>query len=125
MRSKPYAGLVLRVLAAESPALGPGKAELVELIDETGSISAAARAMDMSYRRAWLLVEAMNASFVQPLVLTEVGGTRGGGARVTAFGRRVVEEYRKMQFKASAAVAADLKAFSRHLRKPRRKSGLI
>jgi len=114
--------LVLRVLAAGAPALGPGKAELVELIDETGSISAAARAMGMSYRRAWLLVEALNASFVQPLVLTEVGGKRGGGAIVTEYGRGVVAEYRTMQIKASAAVVADLKAFSRHLRKPRRKA---
>ncbi len=122
MRSKPYPGLVLRVLAAEYPALGPGKADLVELIDENGSISAAARAMGMSYRRAWLLVEALNSSFVQPLVRTEVGGKRGGGAIVTEFGRRVIAEYRTMQIKASAAVAADLKAFSRHLRKPRRKA---
>jgi molybdate transport system regulatory protein len=122
VRSKPYSGLVLRVLAAGFPALGPGKAELVELIDQNGSISAAARAMGMSYRRAWLLVDALNASFVHPLVLTEVGGRRGGGAIVTEFGRRVIAEYRRMQFKASTAVATDLKAFSRHLRKPRRKA---
>ena len=122
MRSIPYPGLVLRVLAAGAPALGPGKAELVELIDDTGSISAAARAMSMSYRRAWLLVEALNASFVQSLVLTEVGGKRGGGAIVTEYGRGVVAEYRTMQIKASAAVVADLKTFSRHLRKPRREA---
>jgi molybdate transport system regulatory protein len=122
VRSKPYPGLALRVLAAETPALGPGKAQLVELIAATGSISAAARAMGMSYRRAWLLVEALNSSFVQPLVLTAVGGKAGGGAIVTEFGQQVTAEYRAMQVKASAAVAADLKAFSRHLRKPRSKA---
>jgi molybdate transport system regulatory protein len=96
--------------------MGPGKAELVERIGETGSISAAARAMGMSYRRAWQLVEALNAAFRKPVVVTAVGGERGGGARVTPFGRRLVSQFRAMEGKASAAIAADLRRFARHQR---------
>jgi len=114
-----YAGLTLRLLGRRAAAMGPGKAELVERIAETGSISAAARAMGMSYRRAWQLVEALNNDFREPLVTTAVGGARGGGARVTDFGRRVVALYRAMEGKASAAIARDVQHFNRHLR-PRR-----
>ena len=114
-----YPGLTLRVLGAHTPAIGPGKARLVELIASTGSISAAARAMGMSYRRAWLLVAAMNESFREPVVVAETGGRSGGGARVTPFGKRLVERFHAMENKASAAIAADLRAFSRELRKSR------
>jgi molybdate transport system regulatory protein len=96
--------------------MGPGKAELVERIGQTGSISAAARAMGMSYRRAWQLVEALNRDFRQPLVATAIGGVRGGGARVTPFGRRIVALYRAMESKASAAIARDVQQLRRELR---------
>jgi molybdate transport system regulatory protein len=112
-----YPGLLLRVLSAKSPAMGPGKARLVALIADTGSISSAARRMGMSYRRAWQLVEALNRSFSEPVVITAVGGRRGGGAVVTDFGKRLVESYHAMEAKASAAIAPDLEAFSAHLRK--------
>lgn len=115
---KRYPGLTLRVLGAGEPAMGPGKAALVEQIAATGSISGAARAMGMSYRRAWQLVDAINASFARPVVLTAVGGRRGGGAEVTPFGRSMVERFREMEGRASAAIAADLRRFSRGLRKP-------
>jgi molybdate transport system regulatory protein len=98
--------------------MGPGKARLIALIDSTGSISAAARKMGMSYRRAWQLVEAINASFNRPVVVTAVGGKRGGGAAVTAFGREIVASYRRMEEKASAAITRDLRQFSRCMRKP-------
>ena len=111
-----YGGLTLRILGRGSPAMGPGKAELVERIAETGSISAAARAMGMSYRRAWQLVEALNAAFKEPVVDTAVGGERGGGARVTPYGRRLAAQFRRMEARASAAIAADLKRFARHQR---------
>ena len=111
-----YRGLTLRILGRGSPAMGPGKAELVERIAQTGSISAAARAMGMSYRRAWQLVEALNAAFREPVVVTAVGGERGGGARVTPFGTRLVAQFRAMEDKASAAIAADLRRFARHQR---------
>jgi molybdate transport system regulatory protein len=113
-----YPGLLLRVLSEKYPAMGPGKAQLVALIAETGSISAAARRMGMSYRRAWQLVEAVNGSFNQPVVLTAVGGKRGGGAIVTDFGKRLIERYHAMETKASDAIASDLADFSQQLRKP-------
>jgi molybdate transport system regulatory protein len=95
--------------------MGPGKAELVERIAETGSISAAARGLGMSYRRAWQLVEALNRDFREPVVLTSIGGTRGGGAQVTPFGRKLAAEFRRMEDKASAAIADDLKRFKRYI----------
>jgi len=119
-----YPGLLLRILSAKNPAMGPGKARLVTLIADTGSISAAARTMGMSYRRAWQLVEALNKSFKEPVVLTAVGGKRGGGAVVTDFGKRLVAQYHGMEAKASVAIAADLEAFSAQLRKPTTKRKL-
>ena len=95
--------------------MGPGKAELVERIAASGSISAAARGLGMSYRRAWQLVEALNRDFREPVVLTAIGGKRGGGAQVTAFGQRLVAEFRQMETKASAAIAADLRRFQRYI----------
>ncbi len=100
----------LRVLLGSATAMGPGKAALVDAIERTGSISAAAREMSMSYRRAWDLVETMNRCFKKPLVETVTGGKGGGGARVTAFGRDVVRRYRAMEGKAARSVAADMKA---------------
>ena len=112
-----YRGLTLRVLGRGSPpAMGPGKAELIEHIARTGSISAAARAMGMSYRRAWQLVEALNAAYRLPVVVTAVGGDKGGGARVTLHGRRLAAAFRVMEAKASKAIAADLRRFRRLLR---------
>jgi len=116
-----YRGLTLRILGPGSPAMGPGKAELIERIGQTGSISAAARAMGMSYRRAWQLVEALNAAFARSVVVTAVGGERGGGARVTPYGRRLAARFRIMEDKASRAIAGDLKSFARQLRGPSRR----
>lgn len=112
-----YPGLTLRILADKQPAMGPGKARLVAAISATGSISAAARSMGMSYRRAWQLVEALNESFSHPVVLTATGGRRGGGAVVTALGKRLVRLYRTMENKASSAISSDVRRFSKHLRK--------
>jgi molybdate transport system regulatory protein len=117
-----YPGLMLRILAKDHPAMGPGKAQLVALIDSTGSISAAARELGMSYRRAWQLVDALNASFKEPVVLTAVGGKRGGGAVVTDYGRALVAQFRAMEDRASAAIAADVARFNAQLRKPPAKS---
>ncbi len=110
-----YRGLTLRILGKGAPAMGPGKAELVERIGESGSISAAARAMGMSYRRAWQLVEALNQDYRERVIATAAGGTRGGGARVTPFGARVLAEYRAMEDKASAAIARELRRFQRYI----------
>jgi len=87
--------LTLRLDAHDAPLLGHGKVRLLEHVQSTGSISAAARAMGMSYRRAWLLVEAMNAHFTPPLVETRAGG--GGGAGLTDAGAAVVAAYRRLE----------------------------
>ena len=112
-----YSGLTLRVLGRSAAAIGPGKAELIERIDATGSISAAARAMGMSYRRAWQLVEALNASFREAVIETATGGARGGGARVTPFGRQAAAAFRAMEGKASRAIAADLRRYAGRLKR--------
>lgn len=108
----------LRILFSEMTALGPGRAELLERIARTGSISAAAREMGMSYRRAWLLVEATNAAFVEPLVTTNTGGSRGGGAQLTEFGMNMLARYRAMELKAAQALSADFAEFSRYMQPP-------
>ena len=79
--------------------LGPGKIALLESIVETGSISAAGRRMEMSYRRAWLLADAVNRMFDEPVVVSAVGGSHGGGAQVTEFGRRLVAAYRALELR--------------------------
>ena len=100
--------LRVRVMQGDTIAFGPGKADLLQAIVQTGSISGAAREMQMSYRRAWLLVEEMNRCFASPLVATATGGARGGGAVVTELGQEVLARYRRMQKKAAASIAADL-----------------
>src|SRR6058998_1925838 len=83
----------IRILIGAVVAIGPGRADLLGAIARTGSISAAAREMKMSYRRAWLLVEAMNSAFRRPLVETLTGGEGGGGARVTKLGEEILRRY--------------------------------
>jgi molybdate transport system regulatory protein len=102
----------IRIMFRKAIAMGPGKADLLRAIAETGSISAAARHMEMSYRRAWLLVDTMNQCFSSPLVETATGGSRGGGARVTEFGKDVLDRYQRMESKATASVARELEDFS-------------
>ena len=105
------ARLTIRVDLAPIGAIGPGKIRLLELIEETGSISAAGRAMNMSYRRAWLLIDELNRLFKNPLVATRLGGEAGGGAALTPFGKSMVRHYRDMESEAHAALAPHLKAF--------------
>ena len=76
--------------------VGPGKIALLEVISRTGSLSQAARALGMSYRRAWILLSSLNASFREPVALTARGGRGGGGARVTPLGRQLIRAYRKL-----------------------------
>jgi molybdate transport system regulatory protein len=103
------AKLTLRVEFGPERAIGPGKARLLELIRETGSISAAGRAMSMSYRRAWLLIDNLNRCFREPVVATQLGGRSGGGARLTDLGEAIVAHYRAMESEAEAAVATRLR----------------
>jgi len=92
----------VRVMLGDEIAFGPGKADLLDAIQETGSISAAGKKMGMSYRRAWLLVDAMNRCFQQPLVDTTKGGTNGGGTQLTETGLFVLRHYRELQAEISA-----------------------
>jgi molybdate transport system regulatory protein len=94
----------LRIMVRPGLVLGPGKVELLEAIDRTGSISAAGREMGMSYRRAWVLVSALNEMFGRTLVTTSPGGAGGGGAQVTEFGRAVAGAYRRADSRANAAI---------------------
>jgi len=87
----------IQLCCGDEIAMGPGKADLLEAIDREGSISAAGRTMGMSYRRAWLLVDAMNRCWEGPLVGTAMGGKRGGGASLTALGRSMLRQYRALQ----------------------------
>ncbi len=103
--SKETADIRLRVMLAPRVPLGPGKAQLLQGIKETGSISAAGRRMAMSYKRAWYLVEALNSHFNAALVEATKGGRTGGGAKLTPLGVEVLEAYREMEEVAARAVA--------------------
>ena len=98
----------LRLYLGQGGMIGPGKAALLDGIAETGSISAAGRAMGMSYKRAWTLVEAMNAMFRAPLVDSARGGPGGGGATLTETGREVLDLYRAIDAEAQAVNAERL-----------------
>ncbi|MSQ59422.1 MAG: LysR family transcriptional regulator [Betaproteobacteria bacterium] len=102
----------IRISFKKSIAMGPGKAVLLEAIAASGSISAAARELGMSYRRAWLLVETMNQSFHRPLVETATGGQHGGGAIVSELGYEVVQRYRAMERKAAVSVVKEMEEFA-------------
>lgn len=106
-RERP-ARLSLRIFIGADGRLGPGKIDLLEAIDAHGSIRKAAAALDMSYRRAWLLVQATEDIFSRPVLATAVGGTDGGGARLTEAGRRIVAAYRAVERKAAKAAAGEL-----------------
>lgn len=106
------ASLFLRIKFGDRAHLGPGKVRLMELIAKHGSISAAGKAMGMSYRRAWLIVNSLNELFAAPVVIKQTGGSGGGGATLTAFGQDIVKRYRAIEARALAAAAEDIKAIS-------------
>jgi molybdate transport system regulatory protein len=120
-----HAALTIRVDFGAFGYLGPGKVALMELISKHGSISAAGKEMGMSYRRAWLLVDESNHIFREPLVETQMGGSGGGGARLTRLGRDVVGRYRAIEGAAATACSAALRALTASLpnRPLRRESG--
>lgn len=100
----------LRLYKGALIAIGPGKVALLEAVASTGSISAAARACGMSYRRAWQLIDEMNQALRQPAVVSATGGSRGGGSQVTATGEALLARYRAIEAAATAAAAADIAA---------------
>ncbi|WP_311275818.1 winged helix-turn-helix domain-containing protein [Methylobacterium sp. WCS2018Hpa-22] len=107
------ATLSIRIDLGPGNRLGPGKVRLLELVAEHGSISAAGRAIGMSYRRAWTLIEALNTGFGRPVVEAQIGGRSGGGARLTAFGTALVRDYRAIEAAAEKAAAPYLDALDR------------
>lgn len=112
---KPKVQFRLRVVREDTIAIGPGKVALLEAISESGSISAAAREMEMSYRRAWLLVDELNKALVSPAVSTAAGGARGGGAALTPVGMEIVQRYRAIENTARLAASKEIAALTRLL----------
>ena len=117
-----------RILCGKKIAFGPGKADLLELIAETGSIGKAASRMDMSYMRAWSLIQTMNACFNEPVIEALRGGCRRGGAELTKTGQHVLKLYRQMEKAGLKAAQADWRALQKPMWKrsrllPRGKSG--
>lgn len=116
MTAKPSLKIKIQIHCGSEIAMGPGKADLLEAIRQHGSISAAGRAMGMSYRRAWLLVDAMNRSWDAPLVHAAPGRAAGSGARLTARGEQVLIHYRALQDGiALASHGPDYDALAHHL----------
>ena len=108
--------LSIRIDLSSGDRIGPGKIALLEAIRSTGSISAAARSIGMSYRRAWLLVDEINHSLREPAVTAATGGQHGGGAVVTPVGEKVVNLYRSIETQARAAAGGEFRAIGRLIR---------
>ncbi len=108
-RDKPVVRFRLRVTVGDVIAIGPGKVALLEAIAETGSITSAAARLEMSYRRAWLLLDQVNHALRQPAVDSAKGGPHGGGSTLTSAGRELIGLYRTIEQTAEAACSAELK----------------
>jgi molybdate transport system regulatory protein len=105
------------IIVFESGArIGPGKATLLQSIRDTGSISAAARQMGMSYKRAWLLLDSINRAFTDAVVTAAPGGAGGGGATLTPFGAEVLERYQRIHDRAAVMAADNVAALARRTR---------
>src|SRR4029078_11327905 len=100
--------LSIRIDFEGAEAFGPGKARLLELIEEQGSIRGAAAAMNMSYRHAWLLLQAVEDTFGAPVISTATGGAKGGGAKLTELGKTILAKYRTIESQAARAAASEL-----------------
>lgn len=116
MAHVPDVSLIVRVDLGPHGRLGPGKMLLLDHIDQLGSISAAGRAMSMSYRQAWDLVDQLNRAFTEPVVASQTGGKSGGGAHLTDFGRALAGHYRRIAAETQRAAAKDIAAITGKLR---------
>ena len=123
MATAPALKIRLQILCGGEIAMGPGKADLLDAIAATGSISGAARNMGMSYRRAWLLVDAMNRCWAEPVVETVAGGSQEKGARLSKFGQLLLVSYRSLRdvTEASAGTAFDQDLAGRLCKTPRQR----
>lgn len=108
-QTQPMLRLRMRVTAGEHIAVGPGKIALLEAIASTGSLTAAAQSLEMSYRRAWLLLNDLNNALREPAVVSAKGGVSGGGSELTDVGRQLIELYRGIEKRAEAACADDIR----------------
>jgi molybdate transport system regulatory protein len=115
--------LSVRIDLADEARIGPGKIQLLENIDTCGSISAAGRAMDMSYKRAWDLVDEINRICRQAAVERQTGGKNGGGAVLTPFGTSLVARYRKIERNAASAARKELEALRKEIGRPKKTNG--
>jgi molybdate transport system regulatory protein len=122
-KSSELPSLSLRIDLDDGGRIGPGKIALLENIERHGSISAAGRAMDMSYKRAWDLVDEINRICRQAAVERQTGGKNGGGAALTPFGEALVERYRRIERDAASAVKKDLAALRSDIEKPKKGAG--
>jgi molybdate transport system regulatory protein len=109
--------LSIRIDLANGKRIGPGKIALLEAIAVAGSISGAARSLDMSYRRAWLLVEEINASLREPAVAASTGGQHGGGAALTSMGEQIIDLYRAIEDRARVASNSEFRTIEKLTRK--------
>ncbi len=112
-KARPEVRFRMRIQQAGTIALGPGKVSLLEAVREHGSISAAARSLNMSYRRAWLLMDELNRSLKSPATVSEHGGQSGGGSVLTPVGEEIIRLYRDIEEQAAAACAAQITALTR------------
>jgi len=119
-RSEPEARFRLRLSVGELIAIGPGKIALLEAIRDHHSITAAAKALGMSYRRAWVMLDEVNSALKRPAVDTATGGRHGGGSVLTAVGAEIIERYRRIEQTAAQACAEDIEALVGMIGAPRR-----
>lgn len=105
----------LRIDLGQAHRIGPGKIGLLEAVGRTGSISAAGRELGMSYRRAWLLIDAVNKLFKRPVVATSTGGSHGGGAELTELGANLISAYRRIEARTQLAIREELAPFEADL----------
>jgi molybdate transport system regulatory protein len=117
---KSLPSLSVRIDLDSEERIGPGKIQLLESIEACGSISAAGRAMDMSYKRAWDLVDEINRICRHTAVERQTGGKHGGGAVLTPFGKSLVVRYRKIERDAASAVRKELQALRTDIARPKK-----
>nr|WP_321845980.1 LysR family transcriptional regulator [Paraburkholderia bannensis] len=112
-RREPAVRFRMRVIQDETVALGPGKVQLLEAVRDHGSISAAARSLNMSYRRAWLLMDELNRALESPATVSEHGGQSGGGSTLTPVGEEIIRLYRGIEARAAASCAPEIAALTK------------